>query len=203
MGLFKKKEPVAPPLPPVPVISDSDLIHAERLMDQWDASMGRSDAMWNCLEAIGQRGGYQGMQAVLDQTIKGYEAGEVLQRPWRWWNEATRAANSRGRHTLAGRIFLFTHMYATQLRPQMPAGNVMETGLETPRDDTYRDIATLAIASMSTLDPSFLIHDTATGKVDVHSALRMAREASGDAADSYRAGTAAEPSPDGGQWNSL
>lgn len=184
MGLFSKRnEPkVLPPPEPLLVISESDLADAERIMNQWDASMGNSNAVWDCLEIIGRRGGYRGGQATLIEAARGRDPKEVLQRPWRWWNEAARAANSGGRDALVGRVFLFTHMFVTQLSHQMKPGNSLDTGLEKPADQHYKDIAALAVDSMSRLDPNFLIHNTATGNVDVSSAIRMASEVCGFAA---------------------
>ncbi len=208
MGLFSKKENEPKVLPPdsLPVISDADLADAERIMNQWDACMGNSDAMWDCFELIGHRGGYKGGQATLMETMNGRDTKAVLQRPWRWWNEATRAANSRGRDTLAGRIFLFTHLFVTQFAPKMNAGNELDTGLVRPADQHYKDIAALAVDSMAKLDRSFLIHDTATGRVDVASAIEMAEQVSGVTAPSSSAPEAPRTPPvtnDGSQWNAL
>lgn len=174
MGLFSKKpkEPLAPP--PVAPISDADLVEASRIMDRWDQAMGTSDAIWDCLEVIGRRGGYAGDRSIMDAVASGYDAGEVIDRPWRWWAAAARTSAAKGEHELPGRIFLFTHMFATQLAASMNVGNEMETGLSRPQNATYREIADIAAGSLATLDPAYLIHDTATGKVDVAAALRMA-----------------------------
>jgi hypothetical protein len=207
MGLFSKKnEPKVLPPEPLPVISDSDLADAKRIMDQWDACMGNSDAMWNCMETIGRRGGYKGDQATLMETINGRDTVEVLNRPWRWWNEAARAANTRGHDELAGRIFLFTYLFVSQFAPQMKVGNELETGLVRPQEHLYKDIAALAVNSMSKLESGYLIHDTATGKVDVFSAIKLAEQVSGVAPPAQpTSGMPAAPpvTNDGSQWNSL
>jgi hypothetical protein len=207
VGLFSKRnEPKILPPEPLPVISDSDLADAKRIMDQWDASMGNSDAMWNCMEIIGRRGGYKGDQATLMETMDGRDTTEVLNRPWRWWNEAARAANSRGQDELAGRIFLFTYLFVTQFAPKMNVGNELETGLVHPQEHLYRDIAALAADSMSKLESGYLIHDTATGKVDVFHAIKMAEQVCGVTAPVRPAsGMPATPpvTTDGSQWNSL
>jgi hypothetical protein len=67
-----------------------------------------------------------------------------------------------------------------------------------PDDKHYRDIATLAVDSMAKLDRNSLIHDTATGKVDVASAITLAEQVSGLTAP---APAAERPSPD--EWNTL
>jgi len=186
MGLFKKDKPQPrssqPEMPPR--LSDADLADAERLMDRWDAGLGTSDATWDCLELIARRGGFHGPQATLMEIMDGKDSSDVTQRPWRWWNEAARLANATGHHQLAGRIFLFSHLFVTQTVGGMRAGDMLETGLETPATATYRQIAATAVESLAQLPAHFLIHDTATGKVDVANALRMAEEVSGVAAPS-------------------
>jgi hypothetical protein len=208
MGLFSKKknEPSILPPEPLPVISGSDLADAKQIMDQWDASMGNSDAMWDCMGIIGRRGGYRGDQATLMETMNGRHATEVLNRPWRWWNEAARAANYRGQDELAGRIFMFTHLFVTQFAPKMNVGNEFETGLVKPQARLYKDIAALAVDSLSKLAPESLIHNTATGKVDVVHAIQMAEQVSGVKASAQPSAdlpATHSTTDDGSQWNSL
>lgn len=208
MGLFSKKQnaPTVLPPEPLPVISDTDLADAERIMNRWDASMGNSDAMWDCLEAIGRRGGYRGAEGMLHESLNGRDITEILQRPWRWWNEAARAANSRGQDALVGRIFLFAYLYVNQLAPTMKGGNELSTGVVKPAENLYKDIAALAVDSLAKHDRSLLIHNTATGRVDVASAIGMAEQASGvTAPPSTPSESSATPlnSTDGSQWNTL
>jgi hypothetical protein len=206
MGLFSKKnEPKVLPPEPTPIISDSDLADAKQIMDQWDGSMGNSDAMWNCLEIIGRRGGYKGGQATMLESMNG-NTTEVLNRPWRWWHETARAANNRGQNELAGRIFLFTHLFVTQFAPKMNLGNELETGLVKPQDYIYKNIAALAVDSMSKLEPGYLIHDTATGKVDVFNAIKLAEQVSGVTAPVQPASGLPTMQPgadESTQWNTL
>ena len=195
----------APEMPPS--LSEADLADASRLMDQWEASLGNSDTTWNCIEAIARRGGFKGPQATLMEVMDGKEASDVTQRPWRWWNEATRLANANGNDVLTGRIFLFTHLFAIQIVKNMRAADVMETGLEPPKDETYRSIARIAVSSLARLSPDFMIHNTATGKVDVASALSMAEQVSGATAPRADAPQAqaptAPPQGDSGPFNTL
>jgi hypothetical protein len=182
MALFGKKEkslPKAfqPEMPPS--LSDADLAEASRLMDQWDASVGNSNATWNCIELIARRGGFKGSQAALMEVMDGKNGADVTQRPWRWWNEATRLAHISGNDVLAGRIFLFTHLFSSQIAQNMRPMDMMETGLERPAGDTYKSIAAIAVASLARVSPNLMIHDTATGKVDAAGALRMAEDVSG------------------------
>lgn len=182
MGLFdRKSKPLPKSFPPEmpPSLSEADLADASRLMDQWDASLGNSDATWNCIEAIARRGGFKGSQAALMEVMDGKEASDVSQRPWRWWNEATRLAQANGNDLLTGRIFLFTHLFVINIVKNMRPIDMMETGLETPKDETYRSIAGIALGSLARLSPGLMIHNTATGRVDVASALRMAEQVSG------------------------
>jgi hypothetical protein len=139
------------------------------------------------------------------ETVSGRDTVDVLNRPWRWWNEAARAANSRGQDELTGRIFLFTHLFVSHLAPKMNVGSELETGLGKPQEHLYKDIAVLTVDSMSKLDPNVLIHNTATGKVDVTNVILMAREVSGV---SSPAGPVPESqvtptTTDGSQWNTL
>jgi hypothetical protein len=182
MPLFGRKK-IPPPKsiaadsPAAP--SEADLADAARLMDRWDAALGNSNAIWSCIEAIARRGGFRGAEATLMEVMDGENASDVSQRPWRWWNEAARLAQAAGDDVLAGRIFLFTHLFATQTVPNMRPIDMMDTGLEQPWSDTYQSIARTAVASLARLAPDFLIHDTATGKMDVASALRLAEAVSG------------------------
>ena len=210
MGLFSKKnEPKIVPPEPLPIISESGLAEAKQIMDQWDASIGNSNAMWDTLITIGRRGGYKGAQATLFETYAvqsaGGDTGAIYQRPWRWWNEAARAANTRGDHMLPGRIFLFIHFFVQNIQPHVNVGDELENGLSQPEAQYYKDIARLAVDSMLQLDPHFLIHDTATGKVDVANAIRMASKVSGvptTDGPAARGGRPASPD-DGNEWNTL
>lgn len=205
MGLFSKKTAAPKTLPPEPppTISDSDLADAERIMDRWDASMGNSNAMWDCLEAIGRRGGFRGAEANLMEVMDGRDSTWVVNRPWRWWNQAAHVASTRGMDTLVGRIFLFTHFYLTELAPKMNYANEMDTGLVRPAEGIYKDIAGLAVYSLARLDPYYLIHDTATGKVDVFNAIKMAEQVSGVTAPRPAASPTQPMTDDGSQWNTL
>jgi hypothetical protein len=177
MGLFSRK---STPLPPSytpeapPSVSPADLADASALMDSWDRCMGNSDAMWDCIEMIARRGGFKGPEAALREVMDGKPTSDVTGRPWRWWTEASRVAGATGDHALAGRIFLFTHLFTTQLVDRMLPVHQMETGLGRPDHASYRAIATQATVSLAQLPPGQLIHDTATGKVDVGSAREMA-----------------------------
>ena len=55
MGLFDRKSrgaaAAAPPELP-PTLSYTDLTAASQLMDRWDAAMGNSDAMWDCVRRL-------------------------------------------------------------------------------------------------------------------------------------------------------
>ncbi len=180
MPLFgkRKAEPQYVPEPP-PQLGPADLADASRLMDTWDASLGNSNATWECIEMIARRGGFRGDVQTMQEIVRGADAGDVIQRPWRWWRQAAVLANQTGDDRLAGRIFLFTHLFVLSMLPKMSAANQMDTGLGEPSTGAYHDIARVAVQSLARLAPSLLIHDTATGKVDVHSALRMAEEVSG------------------------
>ncbi len=200
--LPKHFEPEMPPS-----LSEADLADASRVMDQWDASMGNSDATWSCIEEIARRGGFRGAQAAIMEIVDGKESSDVTQRPWRWWNEATRLAHANGDDVLAGRIFLFTHLFATQIVKNMRPGDQMETGLGPPENETYKSIAGIAVGSLVRLPPDFLIHNTATGQVDVAHALSMAEQVSGVTAPRAEAPSAQariEPTQEGsGPFNTL
>lgn len=178
MGLFdrKSKGPAAAAVPELlPTLSFTDLPAASQLMDRWDVAMGNSDAMWACVDAFAQLGGFRGLEASLRETNTGQSAGDILNRPWRWWAEAARLANACGEHALAGRIFLFTYLFVSQMLPKMNASTQLDAGLGRPGQGMYESIARSAADSLSHLPPGMLIHDTATGKVDVATALEMAR----------------------------
>lgn len=168
-----------PQAEPPPEVSEADLGDASRLMDLWDASLGNSDAVWNCIESIARRGGFQGGEATLREIVDGRTVEDVTNRPWRWWAQACRLANATGNDILAGRIFLFAYLFLTQMADKMRAVDMMETGLGQPTDDSYQEIAGYAAASLARLSPDVLIHDSSTGRVDVRNALRMAEHVAG------------------------
>jgi hypothetical protein len=182
MGLFGRREEPSPrtyqPEMP-PSLSDADLADASRMMDRWDASLGNSDATWDCIEAIARRGGFKGPEATLMEVMDGKDSGDVNDRPWRWWHEAARKAQVTGNDILAGRIFLFAHLFVLQIANNMRVVDLMNTGLGRPPTATYKSMAAIAVSSLARLSPDLLIHDTATGKVDAANALRMAEEISG------------------------
>ncbi len=113
------------------------------------------------------------------EVMDGKDAADVMQRPWRWWNEAARLAHASGNDVLAGRIFLFARLFVDQIVENMRVVDTMQTGLERPKGELYKSIAAIAIGSLARLEPDFLIHHTATGKVDVASALSLAEQVSG------------------------
>lgn len=121
---------------------------------------------------------------------------------WGWWHEAARLAQSTGDDVLAGRIFLFTHLFTTTMVPRMRAADVLDTGLPRAREGNYKSIAAFAVGSLERLAPGLLIHDTATGKVDVESALGMAERISRVKGRQVDAGTS-EPFSDAGPFKTL
>lgn len=180
MGPFRRKserDRLAPG--PTPVIGDAEIADATRLMNRWDRSLGTNDAVWTCLELIARRGGFAGSGKMRKAALRSPDPSAVIQRPWRWWDEAAHVAQTRGNHLLPGRIFLFTHLFTSQMVRSMTAGDRMRIGLDPPEDEIYRSIAATAVGSLAQLWPSQLIHDTATGRVDVAAALTMAEQVSG------------------------
>lgn len=177
MALFSRRptaQPAATSEAP-PVVSVQDLADAQALMNQWDASLGNSDATWAVIEMIARKGGFQGSQAALMEVMNGKAADVVTTRPWRWWAEASRVASTQGNHRLIGQIFLFAHLFVNQTLPLMRPVDEMETGLGKPDDTSYWTIARNAAEALAQLPQNMLIHDTATGKVDVANARRLAR----------------------------
>jgi hypothetical protein len=137
--------------------------------------MGNSDAMWACVDAFAQLGGFRGLETLLRESAAGKQTDDILNRPWRWWAEAARLASASEEYALTGRIFLFTYLFVNQLLPKMNNSTQLDTGLGFPGQGTYESIAQSAADSLAHLPLGMLIHDTATGKVDVASALEMAR----------------------------
>ena len=178
MSLFNRKPrqepgPAAPP--PPRTLSAADLAAASRLMDRWDAAMGTSGAMWDCIEAFARQGGFHGMEASLHESYETGDAYEVTRRPWRWWAAAARLASATGEHALAGRIFLFTTHYTNLILPKMDATYQAEIGLSYPDGGTFQDIAQSAVNSLSQLPPDMLILDTSADQLAVSPALNAAR----------------------------
>jgi hypothetical protein len=177
MALFTRKSN-QPPVPPAgrPALSGDDLGNARRLMDRWDASLGTSDAVWDTIEEIARLGGFRGTAATLDEVASGGSPDEIRCRPWRWWAEASRSASASGDDVLAGRIFLFCALFMTQVLPDMTARDMVTTGLGDPGTAIHQSLARNAVDALSRLPGDLVIHDTATGTVDVANALRLAQE---------------------------
>ena len=131
-------------------IGAAELADVTALMDRWDAALGDSDAMFACM-------------------------AQIARRPWAWWAAASRAAGAAGEPALVGRIFLFAHLFTTRLVDRISPEKQRETGLGRPEPDAYRAIAEQAVSSLVQLPPELMIHDTATGKVDVAAAWTMAQ----------------------------
>ena len=184
MGFFSKKSnPMSQPAAaePLPSVSPADLVAGVQLMDQFDVSLGNgSDAIYASLEQIANRGGWKGEKGTMMEAIQSpNNAPSIQQRPWRYWSEVARLANASGEHELAGRIFLFAHLYSTQMASKMSWQDRASIGLEAPETALYEAIAAAALDSMSRLDRAYLIHNTATGKVNVAAAIGMAEAISG------------------------
>jgi len=198
VGLFSKtsdrmSQPTAATTEPLPTVSPADLAAGVQMMDQFDVSLGNgSDAIYACLEQIAYRGGWKGEQGMMMEAVQSpNNTAFIQQRPWRYWSEVARLANASGEHELAGRLFLFAQLYTTQMAPKMSWQDRASVGLEAPEDSLYKGIAAAAVDSMSRLDRGYLIHNTATGKVDVARAIEMAEAISGVTASS----SSAAPSP--------
>ena len=197
MSLFGKKDkPLStnfqPEMPPS--LSDVELAEASRLMDRWDSSLGNNDAVWNCLEMIARRGGFTGIEGTLREVVAGKDAGDVTQRPWRWWHEAARLAQAAGNDVLPGRIFLFTCLFTTQMVTTMNAATQADVGLGPPAEDIYKSIATIAVGSLAHLSPALVITNSATDQVDAATALMLAEQVSGVSAAQLGRGTRAPSS---------
>lgn len=149
MGLFHRR---ATPSPSgeSPSMGPTERAEATALMDRWDAALGDGDAMFACM-------------------------AQIARRPWEWWAAASGAAAAAGEHALTGRIFLFAHLFTTRLVDRISPQQQRETGLGRPDPDVYRAIAAQAVSSLVHLPPELMIHDTATGKVDVAAAWTMAQ----------------------------
>lgn len=148
MGLFDRR---ATPSPSgeAPAIGAAELAEASALIDRWDAALGDGAAMVASLVELGRR-------------------------PWTWWTAVSRAAGAAGEHALAGRIFLFAHLFTTGLVDRISPEQQREIGLGRPDPDAYRAIAAQAMSSLVQLPPELMIHDTATGKVDAAAAWAFA-----------------------------
>lgn len=157
-----------------PTIDQTDLFGATALMDRWEASLGDSDAVWACLEAIAHQGGFHGLET-LQEAASGNVA-DVIQRPWRWWAAAAAAAHAEGDQVLPARIFLFTQLFKTQMVPNMSGGNMMSIGLDSPAPEYYSAIASVAVDSLRMLPPEQVVHQSATGRVSAASAIDLALE---------------------------
>ncbi len=163
----------APELPPT--LSFTDLSAAAKLMDRWDAALGNSDATWACVDAVAKLGGFRGLEALLGESGTGKQTEDILNRPWRWWAEAARLASACAEYALAGRIFLFAYLFVNQMLPTMNNATQLDAGLGRPSQGTYESIARSAAGSLTHLPSAMVIHDTSAGRIDVASALALAR----------------------------
>lgn len=178
MGLFSNKSQAQRGYGELPItIGSAELEDAAALIEQFERSLGNSDATWDALEAIARRGGFVSAERVLTEiSSQGIDATVAFSRPWRWWATASTTALTSGDNILPARIFMFAKLFTTQMAPAMNAATQMDVGIAAPPGETYRIIASNGVTSLAQLPPDYLIHDTATGKVDVTRALAMATE---------------------------
>lgn len=174
MGIFGRKQTPVSTTDPTLDLRDSDLAAASRVLDQWDRSLGNSDATWDTLEAVARLGGWVGETELITEVSRGMDATYVANRPWRWWAEVAKTASDRGDFVLAGRVFLFMRLFLDQILPNMRAVDQMTTGLGRPDQSTTFAIAFAGANALGQLPPQMIIHDTATGTVDVAAALGLA-----------------------------
>lgn len=136
------------------------------MVDRWDASLGNSDAVWDTMEELARFGGFpDGMETFAD-----------LQRVWGKWVAVAKSALSVGDDVLVGRIFLMAHLFALTVAPKITQENIGDTGLDDPSPEHRRTLGATAFDALAKLDPGFLIHDTATGQVNVAFARNLAAE---------------------------
>jgi hypothetical protein len=74
---------------------------------------------------------------------------------------------------------MFTWYFDVYIAARNRLATQLENGLSKPADLHLKDIATLAVDSLSKLDPGFLVVNTAKEKVDVSSVLSVAQHVLG------------------------
>lgn len=187
MGLFDRKSKAAaqatvPELPPT--LSTADLANAAQLIDRFEAAMGNSDAMWDCVDAFWRLGGFRGAQAVFMETGPGGKSiDDVLNRPWRWWAEAAALANAQGEYLVAVRIFMFAYFIMTNIVPKADLGLQLDTGIAPPRQGTYERIAASAVQALAQLPEDLVVARTGTEQVIAGVALLLAKSIATPGAD--------------------
>jgi hypothetical protein len=78
---------------------------------------------------------------------------------------------------MAGRIFLFMVHFVYGILPHMRIMDQADAGLSHPDRESFTNIACHAVGSLERLPLDYVIQDTATGTVDVATALGAAMKA--------------------------
>jgi hypothetical protein len=181
MALFGRKTPPPPSSKPripdrPPIVTAQDIKNAQTLVDEWDVSLGTNARIWACLERIGKAGGYPGANALLDLQYQGYDADEVMQRPWRWLIAVSDASLASGDNVLPGRTFLLMYLFDSQMAQGMTMGDFLDTGMAKPARANQSALAQRAERALAILPQELVIHDSATGTVTAGMALAFARD---------------------------
>lgn len=177
MGLFDRKSKAAPVHVPElpPTLSTADLARAGQLIDRWQASAGNSDAIWSCVDDFWRIGGFPGPEAVIRQAVDGKAVDDVLNRPWRWWAEATALAYAQGEYWLAARIFMFAYFIMVNVVPKADLALQMDTGITPPGQGTYQRIAASAAQALAELPQDQVVARAGADTVIAGVALLLAK----------------------------
>lgn len=167
MGRFSKKSQVQGGYGEPPItIGSAELVNAAALIEQFERSLGNSNATWAALDAIARRGGFVSIERMLTEIVAQRVSVEVaIDGPWRWWATASTIALNKGDNLFPARIFMFTKLFIMQMVPNMNAATQADLGLGKPADETHRIIASNGAAALAQLPPNYLIHDTATARL--------------------------------------
>jgi hypothetical protein len=112
----------------------------------------------------------------MNEVVGGKDIDVALQRPWRWWLQATREAQAHGDDVLVGRIFLFGYVFVNEVVQTMRAPDMLEVGLARPLDELYQQLAVVAVGSLARLPGNAFMVDGGPGSVDAGNALSAARK---------------------------
>lgn len=149
---------------------DPEIERARQLMEQFAASMGSNDRLWECLEAVGRAGGYVGAEKWFSQpeTSEGRDVRPLMDKPWQWLLRVSSRAHEQrvGDELLPAQVFLFAWMFTEQWAPNMRAVDFFEIGLTAPLPATYKGLATGARRSVAGIPDEVPVMQTPTEVVD-------------------------------------
>jgi hypothetical protein len=174
MGLFSKKSetPAAAPRPlsEPPAVGPERLAEAKAFMAEWVHVVGQASdpVFWDALARFGRIGDavqtpntHSGSMRLFNvaKTQFNNDFHAMFDWPWRNWLAIAKKANEFGDHDLAVRVFFFAWTIQNQVK--FDINITSEVGFEKPSTESFRAIASEALAAATAAPADFAVVERA------------------------------------------